>query len=89
MIRPRSVFFSRKRETKLYKSHDHICFLLKTEFKCTAITKMLEISLRTLRRQMQEYGISKNMLLSTVTEAELDDIVMEITGNYHQMFIAD
>ena len=37
---------------------------------------------------MQECRISKNMLLSTVTEAELDDIVMEITRFFHQMLIA-
>lgn len=38
---------------------------------------------------MQECGISKNMLLSTVTEADLDDIVTEITRFFHQMFIVD
>ena len=46
---------------------------------------MLQISLRTLRRRMSEYGITQKMLQSTITELELDDKIREIVRYFLQI----
>ena len=65
-------------------SYDHIYFLLQNGFKCTIIAKMFQISLRTLRRRMSEYGITQKIFQSTITELELDDKVSEIVRYFPQ-----
>ena len=76
-IQVTSLEYSGTGRPKLNVSDDHIYFLLQNGFKCTIIAKMLQISLRTLRRRMSEYGITQKMLQSTITELELDDKIRE------------
>ena len=70
---------------KLNVSYDHIYFLLQNGFKSTIIAKMLQISLRILRRPMSEYGITQQMFQSTITELELDDKVRGIVRYFPQI----
>ena len=77
-IQVTSLEYSGTGRPKLNVSYDHIYFLLQNGFKWTIIAKMLQISLRTLRRRMSEYGITQKMLQSTITELELDG---KIRGN--------
>ena len=57
----------------------------KMDSQCTIIAKMLQMSLRTLRRRMSEYGITQKMLQSTITELELDDKIREIVRYFFQI----
>ena len=80
-----SLEYSGIGRAKLNVSYDHIYFLLQNEFKCTIIAKMLQISLRTLRRRMSEYGITQKMFQITIAELELDDKVREIVRYFPQI----
>ena len=84
-IQVTSLEYSGTGRPKLNVSDDHIYFLLQNGFKCTIIAKMLQISLRTLRRRMSEYGITQKMFQSTITESELDDKVREIVRYFPQI----
>ena len=84
-IQVTSLEYSGTGRPKLNVSYDHIYFLLQNGFKCTIIAKMLQISLRTLRRRMSEYGITQKMLQSTITELELDDKIREIVRYFLQI----
>ena len=46
---------------------------------------MLQISLRTLRHRMSEYGITQKMFQSTITELQLDDKVRQIVRYFPQI----
>ena len=58
-IQRTSLEYSGTERPKLNVSYDHVYFLLQNGFKYTIIAKMLQIFLRTLRRRMSEYGITK------------------------------
>ena len=77
--------YSGIRRPKLNASCDHIYFLSQNGFKCTIIAKMLQISLRTLRRRISEYEITQKMFESTITELELDDKVTEMVRYFPQI----
>ena len=77
--------YSGIRRPKLNASCDHIYFLLQNGFKWTIIAKMLQISLRTLRRRISEYEITQKMFESTITELELDDKVTEMVRYFPQI----
>ena len=46
---------------------------------------MHQISLRTLRRRMSEYGITQKVFQSTITELELDGKVRQIVRYFPQI----
>ena len=68
-----SLEYSGTGRPKLNASYNQINFLLQNGFKSTIIAKMLQISLRTLRRLISEYNISQKNVQSTITEFELDN----------------
>ena len=86
-IQVTSLEYSGTGRPKLNVSYDHIYFLLQNGFKCTIIAKMLQTSLRTLRRRMSEYAITQKMFQSTITELKLDDKEREIVRFFPQMII--
>lgn len=51
-------------------------------FKATDIAKMLCVSEKTIYRRLDEFGISMRMSYSTITEAELDDLIRSIMHDF-------
>ncbi len=56
--------------------------LIEMRFVVPAIAEMIGVSVRTIRRRMEEYGISVKSQYSQVTDEQLDDIVWEIQEQF-------
>ena len=52
--------------------------LLHIGLSCSSIASSLNVSLRTVRRRMSEYGLSVRALYTTISDAELDAAVDQI-----------
>jgi hypothetical protein len=63
-------------------THDQLYFFLAHGFTGPAIANMLGVSLRTVRRRINQYGLFKNVFRSDVTDAELDDIVSNVMEQF-------
>lgn len=57
-------------------------YFLSNGFTGPAIADMLGVSLRTVRRRIAEHGLFKDVFRSTITEAELDDVVNNIMEQF-------
>ena len=56
--------------------------LLDMHFNCNIIAKLLGVSLRTVRRRMEEYGLSVQSRYSTISDENLDQLVMHLKHYY-------
>ena len=56
--------------------------LLEMNFNCNVIAKLLGVSLRTVRRRMEEYGLSVRSRYSTISDENLDQLVMHLKHYY-------
>ena len=63
-------------------THDQLHFLLAHGFTGPAIANMLGVSLRTVRRRINQYGLFKDAYRTDITDAELDDIVYHVMGQF-------
>ncbi|KAJ8289518.1 hypothetical protein GJAV_G00002240 [Gymnothorax javanicus] len=63
---------------KLVVSEDHLADLIEMDLSVLCISKLLGVSLATVRRRMQELGVFKRDRYSSVTDEELDRLVLEI-----------
>ena len=57
-------------------------YLLELGFSCPQIASVLGVSLSTVRRRMDEGNLSISSLYSTITDDELDAIVMDIKASF-------
>ena len=56
--------------------------LLDMHFTCQTIATLLGVSLRTVRRRMEEYGLSVRSCYSIISDEDLDELVMQLKCNY-------
>jgi hypothetical protein len=61
---------------------DQLEYLLDLRFTCSHIATLLGVSLRTIRRRMEEFGISVRDRYSAIADAELDEEIREIKRYY-------
>ena len=61
---------------------DQLHFFLAHGFTGPAIANMLGVSLRTVRRRINQYGLFKDVFRTDITDAELDDIVSHVMGQF-------
>lgn len=63
---------------KIAISYEQLFYLLDTQFSCVDIARMLNVSVRTVRRRMSELGLAQRMFYTHVDEQTLDDRVRRI-----------
>lgn len=63
-------------------AQDQLEYLLDLRFTCADIARLLGVSLRTIRRRLDEFGIAVRDRYSTMSDTELDEEVEEIKRNY-------
>ena len=57
---------------------NQLLHLVGNGFTCPQISQMLGVSLRTIHRRMDEYGINSTGTYSTLNDSELDTLIQEI-----------
>lgn len=67
---------------KLDISQEQLEKLLEMQFDCPKIAKLLGVSLSTIRRRMTEYGLSVKSCYSTLSDQELDQLVLQLKYDY-------
>jgi len=67
---------------KFIISEDKLSRLLDMNFDCPTITRLFGVSLRTVRRRMTEYGFSVKSTYSSISEQELDQLVLQFKQYY-------
>ena len=63
---------------KISIKHEQLFYLLDNQFCCADIARMLNVSLRTVRRRMSELGLAQRSFYTRVDEQTLDDKVRRI-----------
>ncbi|XP_039461390.1 uncharacterized protein LOC120435654 [Oreochromis aureus] len=63
---------------KLYVSKDHLKDLIKMDLSVPCISKLLGISQKTVRRRMEEWGLSITATYSSLSDDELDNLIAAI-----------
>ena len=63
-------------------AQDQIEYLLDLSFTCPDIARLLGVSLRTIRRRMEEFGICVRDRYSSISDAELDEELVSIKQSY-------
>lgn len=63
-------------------AQDQIEYLLDLSFTCPDIARLLGVSLRTIRRRMEEFGICLRDRYSCISDAELDEELVSIKQSY-------
>ena len=61
---------------------DQLFFLIENNFTAPQMAEMIGISLRTIHRRMSEYGLSIGSRYATLTDDELDQIVIQIQDEF-------
>ena len=67
---------------KIVISHEQLEEFLNMDFDCPSIARLFGISLRTLRRRMLEYGLKVSSRYSSINDAELDCLVVQLKHEY-------
>ncbi|XP_019849774.1 PREDICTED: uncharacterized protein LOC109580730 isoform X2 [Amphimedon queenslandica] len=76
-----SLGFVNRRPSFIIPS-EQLSFLIEHRFTVVQIAEMLGVSVRTIRRRMSSYGLSVRESYSTITDNELDEIVLGIQRNF-------
>ena len=63
-------------------THDQLHFLLVHGFTGPTIANLLGVSLRTVRCRINQYELFKDAYQTDITDAELDDIVYHVMGQF-------
>ncbi|XP_039866533.1 uncharacterized protein LOC120720812 [Simochromis diagramma] len=63
---------------KLYVSKDHLKDLIKMDLSVPCISKLLGISQKTVRRRMEEWGLSITATYSSLSDDETDNLIAAI-----------
>ena len=63
-------------------AQDQIEYLLDLSFTCPDIARLLGVSLRTIQRRMEEFGICLRDRYSSISDAELDEELVSIKQSY-------
>ena len=65
-------------------SQEQLEHLIDLQFTCPSIAALLGVSLRTIRRRMEEFGIAIHDRYSCISDSELDEEVEGIKRQYIQ-----
>ena len=63
-------------------AQDQLEYLLDLRFTCSDIARLLGVSLRTIRRRMEEFGLLVRNRYSSMSDSELDEEVASIKHDY-------
>lgn len=63
-------------------SREQLLFLLENHFRVPDISRILCVSVRTIRRRMTEYGLSVRQTYSDITDEQLGHVVSAIIVNF-------
>lgn len=63
-------------------AQEQLEYLLELRFTCPEIARLLGVSLRTIRRRMEEFGIAVRNRYSSMSDMELDEEVTAIKHHY-------
>ena len=80
--RPGFSFNHSRGRPRLEIPFNQLQYLLELGFSCPQIASVLGVSLSTVRRRMDEGNLSISSLYSTITDDELDAIVMDIKASF-------
>ena len=80
--RPEFSFNHSRGRPRLEIPINQLQYLLELGFSCPQIASVLGVSLSTVRRRMDEGNLSISSLYSTITDDELDAIVMDIKASF-------
>ena len=72
----------RKGRPKFEISKDQIQFFLSNGFNARTISRMLQVSHRTIKRRMSEFNLGKSKTYSKISDNELDSAVKTICEDY-------
>ena len=61
---------------------DQLEYFINYDFSATDVAHMLIISVRTIQRRLQVFGLSIRASYSSITDSELDDVVTEIIKEF-------
>ena len=61
---------------------DQLEFLLQSKFSVPQISLLLNVSVRTIRRRMEQYELSVRALYSTLSDQDLDNVVRSIQARF-------
>ena len=61
---------------------EQLSYLIQNAFSVPQIADMLDVSIRTVRRRMDEYGLSIRAQYCCLSDSELDGIVREIQSHF-------
>ena len=67
---------------KFHISKEQLEYFIEYGFKATDISKMLCVSEKTVKRRLEEQGMSMRMTYSTMTEPELDELIKSILHEF-------
>ena len=67
---------------RLVVSQEQLEKLLEMQFDCPTIAKLLGVSLSTIRRRMNDYGLSVKSYYSTLSDQDLDQLVLQLKCDY-------
>lgn len=67
---------------KIVISQEQLEQYLDMDFNCPTIAKLFGVSVRTIRRRMDEYGLNVLSRYSAITDHELDHIVSQLKHEY-------
>jgi len=63
-------------------AEDHLCRLLQVGFSVPHIAHLLGTSVRTIRRRMEEFGLSVSDFYSSISNNDLDGVVIEVLTHF-------
>ena len=69
-------------QPKFYIQREHLEFLVEQGFNSPAIAGILGVSLRTIERTHQGYGIRQRSTYSTISNKDLDNILNNISVDF-------
>ena len=76
------LFTGRRGRPRLDISREQLEYLLHLGFSCPQVALVMGVSLSTVRRRMSEYGLSITALYSTISDEELDMLIMQIKESF-------
>jgi hypothetical protein len=78
-----SVYVDNQRgRPKLEIKQQQLEYLLQLGFSCRRITEVMGVSLSTVRRRMNEFGLTISSLYSCISDQELDVLVCQIKEEF-------
>ena len=73
---------NRRGRPSLDVKQEQLEYLLHLGFNCPKVAEVLGVSLSTIRRRMNEFGLSVTALYSSITDEELDSLVSRIKDEF-------